>query len=118
MDELVNGLQNMDCDMQSTLSRFLDDTEFYAECLSEMLNDGGFEQLERELQREDAQAAFATAHMLKGIIANLGITSMFEIVVKMVEPLRAGQAAGLMPVYEELMADKMRYDTLLKELGL
>lgn len=118
MDELVKALEEMGCDMTSTLSRFLDDREFYAECLTEMLADEGFARLGTELEAQDAQAAFATAHMLKGIIANMGIYSMLDGIVKIVEPLRGGNASGLMPVYESLMADKKKYDELVSRCGL
>lgn len=113
MEELIEELEKMGCDMKSTLSRFLDDREFYAECLQDMLTDDGFERLGNELAAEDAKAAFATAHMLKGIIANMGIRSMFEIIVEIVEPLRSGSAVGLMPVYENLMSEKKKYEALV-----
>lgn len=112
MEELITALEQMGCDMQSTLLRFLDDKEFYVECLTDMLADEGFARLKTELEKEDAKAAFATAHMLKGIIANMGIQSMFDIIVRIVEPLRDGNASGLMPLYEELMAEKAKYDAL------
>lgn len=118
MEELMRVLEEMGCDMKATLSRFLDDTEFYAECLKEMLSDEGFARLGKELEAENVKEAFATAHMLKGIIANMGIHSMSGIIVKLVEPLRGGSAADLMPLYEELMADKARYDALMNDTGV
>ena len=113
MEELINALEKMGCDMKSTLLRFLGDEEFYAECLTDMLADEGFARLGTELEAEDAKAAFATAHMLKGIISNMGIRSMLDIIVQIVEPLRGGNAAGLMPLYEELMSEKAKYDALV-----
>lgn len=112
MEELINALEQMGCDMKSTLLRFLGDEEFYAECLKDMLADEGFARLGKELEAEETEAAFATAHMLKGIISNMGIQSMFDIIVQIVEPLRGGNVSGLMPVYDELMTEKARYDAL------
>lgn len=56
------------------------------------------------------------AHTLKGVFANMGITPlMFETVVKIVEPLRAGKNDGLMPVqYEELLDEREHLRSIIQ----
>ncbi|MDE5965784.1 MAG: Hpt domain-containing protein [Lachnospiraceae bacterium] len=120
MDDFMKELEQLGCNMQSTLSRFLDDRDFYVECYTEMLADEGFARLGRELQAENMEAAFKTAHMLKGMIANMGLESMGTHIGKLVEALRTQQrsCAELMPGYEELMAEKAKYDALVEKYSL
>lgn len=40
------------------------------------------------------------------MLANMGLTPMYDIAVRIVEPLRAGNADGLLPIYEELLQAK------------
>ena len=59
--------------------------------------------------------AFECAHTLKGMLANMGLIPLYDIVVRIVEPLRAGEPAELLPVCDELLAARDRLNTLLKE---
>ena len=70
-----------------------------------MLSDPAFEKLGEELRGQETHAAFDTAHMLKGIIGNCGITPMYEIIVRIVEPLRKGRPdfAGLEEDYGQMI---------------
>lgn len=106
-DSLLETLKQFGCeDLNNTMERFLNDNEFYLEMLQQMLTDPGFESLRSELEADHVTDAFETAHMLKGIIANCGITPMLKTISSIVEPLRAGSAQGLLPYYEQLMAQR------------
>ena len=104
--ELNALLHSLGCQSPAeTNARFLNDMEFYVEITSEMLRDSGFEALGEHLKAGDTQAAFDTAHMLKGIIGNCGITPLYELIVQIVEPLRGGNAdfQELTQVYARLL---------------
>lgn len=62
-----------------------------------LMEDEGFDALSAALEQGDASTAFDRAHALKGVLANLGLTPLFEQVEKIVEPLRAGIMDGLLP---------------------
>lgn len=49
-------------------------------------------------------------HTLKGVLANLGLTPIYDIVVRIVEPLRAKSAEGVMEEYEKLLAARERLE--------
>lgn len=89
-----------------TRARFLNDPGFYAEIAAEMLSDPGFEELGGLLADMSIREAFDTAHTLKGIIGNCGITPMYALIVQIVEPLRSGSAdfRDLERVYSQLMS--------------
>ena len=76
--------------IEATKARFLEDREFYCDLTTEALNDPGFETLGRQLMEKDTQAAFDTAHMLKGVVSNCGLDVLFDRIVELVEPLRTG----------------------------
>lgn len=96
MDRKLERLRDWGCDVDGALERMLDDEEFYLECLSMLMEDEGFDALSAALEQGDASTAFDRAHALKGVLANLGLTPLFEQVEKIVEPLRAGIMDGLL----------------------
>ena len=99
--------------MNTTLERFLGDEDFYEKCLIEMLGDSSFRELGEALEQKNVKAAFESAHTLKGLAANMGLDSMLDIVVELVEPLRNGMIDGLSPTYERLIAEKKTYDNIV-----
>lgn len=103
MEPLMEELRTWGCDVEGAMERFLEDEELYYSCLKMVSEDAALEKLAEQLKAGEAEAAFDSAHTLKGVIANVGLTPMFDIIVRLVEPLRAGQIENLLPVYEELM---------------
>lgn len=91
-------MQRIGCEhREATKARFLNDSDFYLEIVTEMLQDPGFEQLAAQLKQRQTAAAFETAHMLKGVIGNCGVTPLYDGIVQIVEPLRTGD-----PDFEKL----------------
>lgn len=113
MSELTDKLQSMGCDMDGALNRFLQDENFYLDCYKQVLDDEAFGKLKEALENKQTEEAFHYAHTLKGVIANMGLTPLYNIVVRIVEPLRAGSIENLMPIYEELMTEREKYKALL-----
>lgn len=109
---IIEELEQWGCDIEDAMTRFLDDEEFYITCLHTMVQDPSYGKLGAALQEGDVQEAFEQAHTLKGVLANMGLTPIYDVVVRLVEPLRAGNAENLLPVYEELLAANER----LKEI--
>lgn len=116
MGQLVQTLKAMGCEMDSTMERFLNDENFYQECLKEMLEDPAFEKLGAALTAHEIRQSFEYAHMLKGIVANMGITEMYDCLVTLVEPLRSGTDEGLDLPYQALMEKRKKYQALLTNL--
>ena len=108
MTKILEELKNWGCDVDGAMERFMGDEELYMSCLKTVVNDKAYEALHDGLLEGDLQGAFDNAHTLKGVLANMGLTPMFDIVVRIVEPLRAGNMENLMPVYEELVAANER----------
>lgn len=103
---LLEELKKWGCDVEGALERFVGDEELYKTCLYTVLSDKAFEGLGESLRVGQSKEAFDYAHTLKGVLANMGLTPMYDIVVRIVEPLRAEDLEGLLPVYEELLQAK------------
>jgi len=109
MDDKMKKLKAMGCDIDGVMERFLNDEKFYFECYAQVMDDPGFGLLREALERGNAREAFEHAHTLKGIVANLGLTSLLEKICGLVEPLRIGKMEGLLEQYEELMQEREKY---------
>ncbi len=114
MSALLDELRAMGCDIDGAMGRFLDNEEFYARCFGKMLQDPSFAALGEALQAQNVEDAFHQAHTLKGVLANMGITPLYDIVVQIVEPLRQGSYSDeLLQLYQRLMDEEKKYHTLV-----
>ena len=84
MNEVLEGLNAWGCDLEGALERFLGDEKLYQSCLPMVVEDESFDGLKEALAADERKKAFDCAHTLKGVFANMGITPMFETVVKIV----------------------------------
>lgn len=116
MKPIIEELTNRGCNMEETMARFLDNEDFYEECLVEMLGDAEFENLGKAIESNNVKDGFASAHTLKGVIANMGITPMYETVCRIVEPFRAGNEDGVAEAYKELLEEREEYRELIAKL--
>jgi len=110
---MFQELEDWGCDIDGALERFLDDEELYVTCLETVVTDHNFEKLGEALEEKAVSDAFDYAHTLKGVFANLGLTPMYMIVEKIVEPLRSGNANNLEDAYQELLLSNKRLRSIL-----
>ena len=113
MNDILQKLKDRGCDMDQALERMFGDEEFLLDLISQVLADPAFGALGDNLKKQDAAAAFDNAHTLKGICANTGVTTLLNLVVELVEPLRAGNAENLDEKYEKLLSEKAKLEQIL-----
>ena len=113
MKKLYDELKRWGCSVDEALERVVDDDELYLDCLNSVVDDQAFYLLGDALRGGEVQAAFDSAHTLKGVLANLGLDPLFDITVRIVEPLRRGEKDGLMPIYAELMEGREKLSNIL-----
>jgi len=114
MSKLLEELENYGVDINITLARFIEDEEFYIECLDTFKKEDNFEMLKKALDKKDYEDAFNIAHTIKGVVANLGITKLYDIVFKLVESLRSKDYTSVEKQYEESLKE---YNNFLKILN-
>jgi chemotaxis protein histidine kinase CheA len=109
MDKRLTKLRAMGCDVDGAMERFLEDEAFYFECYDKAMQDPCFDLLEEDLENHDVKSAFENAHTLKGVIGNLGLTPLLEMMTQIVEPLRVGEDEGMIEKYQEFIAAREEY---------
>lgn len=103
MHKMLNRLEAWGCDIPGAMERFVEDEELYLSCLDAVLHDENFQALGEALRERDTARAFDCAHTLKGVLANMGLVPLYDIIVKIVEPLRQEQIDHLQNTYHELL---------------
>ncbi|MGN0941121.1 MAG: Hpt domain-containing protein [Selenomonadaceae bacterium] len=118
MSALLNELRARGCDIDGALVRFLNKEDFYARLFKKFVDDASIEGLGDALKAQDVDTAFRHAHTLKGLTANMGLTPLYDIIVQIVEPLRAGRLDdSLTPLYNEFIAEVKNYKILAERDG-
>lgn len=104
MDVILEKLADKGCDVKGALERCVGDKELYISLLDMLFTDENYEILGNGIEKGDVDMAFAAAHALKGIIGNMGVTPMYEVVCNIVEPLRNGDITTIGADFDKLMA--------------
>lgn len=114
MSTLLEELKSWGCDVDGAMERFINDEGLYRMCLGSVMEDKNFDGLLEALHQHNIKTAFEHAHTLKGVLANMGLTPMYDIIVRIVEPLRAGSDENLLAICDELMQSKRKLGSLLE----
>jgi len=113
-EALLGRLTAWGCDIPSALPRFLDDKGMYAMFVKQVVDEPSFTLLGQAIQEGDAKAAFEKAHELKGVVANMSLTPLFNRVVLIVEPLRAGKWTDVKENYALLQKEWGEFKALVQ----
>lgn len=118
MDEKFRKqLEENGADVETTLKRFMGNDGIFMKFIMKFLDDKNYAGLMENLENQDYQAAFNSAHTLKGVTANLGLDPIRDVVSDMTELLRNQEeisdekAAELNGLKEKL---KEKYDIFYK----
>lgn len=91
------------------LRRFGGNRTLYLRFLRRFLEDDSFLQLIDALEKQDTDSAFLHAHTIKGLSAQLGLSSLHLAAAQLCVPLRKGEA----PLRHETEAfNRLYYETL------
>jgi len=102
-------LSDWGVDLKETLSRFIDDKDFYVSCLHIFTSEDEFEVLDDSIKKEDYQKAFEVAHSLKGLTGNLGLTPLYEKLCIFVESLRNKDYSNIKEEYQEIIEKRNEF---------
>lgn len=81
-------LEENGVDVGTTLKRFLGNEDMYGNFLQRFLKDPSYRNLGEQLKAGSFEEAFRSAHTLKGVAANLGLTPLQTASSELVEELR------------------------------
>ncbi len=86
--ETVSMLKEWGMEYEDTLHRFMNKEELLERFLRKFQEDASYEQLIKQLEADNYREAFAHAHTLKGVTANLGLESLRRPASEITELLR------------------------------
>lgn len=89
----IDALNRFGADTKDGLGRCMNNEAFYLRLVNMALDDAGFGNLATAVENGDKKAAFEAAHALKGVLANLALTPVYEPASEMTELLRAEKDA-------------------------
>ncbi len=97
--------QHIDIDIDAALARFAGSEALYCKFLKKLTEDTTFSSLESAVAAKDLKETEKSAHTLKGVSANLGLTALTQSCDALVQAARAedvSQVSSLFPSCESL----------------
>lgn len=85
----VEKLKELGCNTDEGLARCLGDESFYLGLVPGAFEKERYEKLDKFIKEGNLSDAFEEAHALKGVLANLFITPLLEIINEITDLLRA-----------------------------
>ena len=105
----TDKLRSYGADVDDGLVRCMNKEDFYLMLVGKALGDNRLEALENQINKKNYDAAFETAHALKGLYANPSLTPLTKPVVEITELLRSRTDTD----YSALLAEaKAQYEKL------
>lgn len=86
----IDKLREFGANVDEGLSRCMNKEDFYIRLVGMAVNDKKLEKLESQITEKNLDAAFETAHALKGMYSNLSLTPLTKPIAEITELLRAG----------------------------
>ena len=81
-------LNQFGADTQEGLQRCMGNEALYLKLVNFFLADASFAKLKASLEVKDLDTAFQASHALKGVLGNLSLTPLYQIIFEMTELLR------------------------------
>lgn len=89
MDEKFRKqLEENGADVEATLKRFMGNEALYMKFIMKFLDDKNFAGIKENLEKKDYEAAYVSAHTLKGVTANLGLDPVYKVVSQVSDMLK------------------------------
>ncbi len=121
MDEnFRKQLEENGADVEGTLKRFMGNEALYMKFIMKFLDDKNFEGIKSNLEKNDFEGAYVSAHTLKGVTANLGLNPVYGVATQISDMLK-GKAPGeidrekLEALKDQLAAEPSRFVQLLEK---
>ena len=114
MKDIIKELAIWGCDINRALERFGGDKELYKECLKIFVDDNNFPDLEKALDKKNVEAAFSSAHALKGVAGNLSLGELYDSICRVSDALKQGDLERALVEYPDMKKAKITYDKIIK----
>ena len=99
----IGSLNAFGANTEEGLARCMGNEALYLKLVGVMLADKNFDKLRSAIESGNLDEAFEAAHALKGALGNLALTPLFDMAVKITEPLRNRTAMDYSGMVSELL---------------
>ena len=100
----VDTLRAFGADVDEALVRCMNNADFYLMLVGKAAEDRRLALLAEQISEKNLDAAFETAHALKGMYANLSLTPLTKPVSEITELLRSGTVTDYSALMKEAAA--------------
>ena len=111
----IEKLNELGINTKEGLERCLNKEDFYFKLITKAILDDSFMNLKTELENKNYDEAFKISHSLKGVLGNLAITPMYEIVYELTELLRNKKDMDYKEYIDNLLNKRNEILSLIKE---
>lgn len=84
----IGSLKAFGANTEEGLGRCMGNEALYLRLVATIPAEKNFDRLKSSIENNNLDEAFEAAHALKGALGNLALTPMYDMVVKITEPLR------------------------------
>ena len=84
----IEKLKSFGANTEEGLQRCLNNEAFYLKLVNRFLEDGSFNLLKEAIENNNLEEAFKHSHALKGVLGNLSLTPLYDVIFEMTELLR------------------------------
>ncbi len=108
----IDDLRDYGANVDEGLTRCLNNKDFYIKLVNMAIADNKIEQLEKQINESNFEAAFETAHTIKGMYANLALTPISAPASEITELLRNKVDTDYTELLDRLKTAKRKLDEL------
>ena len=104
----IEKLNEFGANTNEALERCMNNEQFYLMLVEKALKDDSLDRLDTALKNGNLDEGFEIAHSLKGVLGNLSLTPLYDVIVEMTELLRSRTQTDYTPYMEKAIAIKNR----------
>ena len=110
----IEKLNEYGANTKEGLERCMNKEDFYFRLIDKAINDDSFIRLKTEIENKNYNEGFKIAHSLKGVLGNLSITPLYEIVYELTELLRIEKNIDYSNYLNKLLIEREELLELIK----
>ncbi len=111
----IEKLNEYGANTKEGLARCINNEGFYFRLITKAISDESFIKIKEALEEKEYELAFQIAHSLKGVLGNLALTPLYEIVYEMTELLRIKKDIDYKEYIDKLLRKREELIEITKE---
>ena len=110
----IDALKEYGANVDEGLSRCMNNEALFLKLVAIIPGEPNFNKLKESLEAGNLDAAFESAHALKGVTGNLSLTPLYDPLVEITELLRARENIDYTEVIDTILTKRAMLEDLCK----